>query len=487
MLFQVLISTKQKVICSEKTYTKLQKVRHMIAKQAQETQKVDIFGLFSGKRVNYKSETLKDYRFQIVVENDISPYYFSEKIMDCFISMTVPIYLGATRIDKFFNMDGIIPITFREGEEIFSIPKLVDICNEKMYESCMPAIIDNYHRALRYLNLNDLLHEEYFSNKNKKNIFCIFYVKYTELTTILPYLEQMGGGRSVILQYALGLKIAKKTGRVVKYDTSWFNGESLDCDKKHKYKFMLKKLFPNINYLEASTKEIEFYKHNFYYFNKNIYSFNSKLFTSTAPTYYDGYYQHYKYWIDIEEDLQRNLDFSSWKLDYNNEKTKDDIISAQYSIGVHVRRGDFLKLGWCVLEPTYYIKAINEIIRIKKTSMNSLKEIKIFFFSNDIKYVKKEILPFCRNKLCKYKVIDHNDVENGHFDMYLLSLCNAQVLANSTFSVCSSLLNKHTDKILIAPNTWGHKVDSSTIVSMEESIKNPAWIILDCKTGERIS
>ena len=47
----------------------------------------------------------------LIIENDITPYFFTEKITNCFISQTIPVYLGATQIHKFFNTDGIITIS----------------------------------------------------------------------------------------------------------------------------------------------------------------------------------------------------------------------------------------------------------------------------------------------------------------------------------------------------------------------------------------
>ena len=160
-------TTKNKnisMVCSSKRDTEMQKIRHYIAGEALKTGKVDIFGGFmNGKRFDYKSRTLKDYRYQIVVENDIKPYYFTEKIMDCFASMTVPIYIGATKIDKFFNPDGIIKIS--EKTDLESVLKN---CNEQDYQTRIDALKENYDRCLRYLCLNDLLYETYFMDRDKE-------------------------------------------------------------------------------------------------------------------------------------------------------------------------------------------------------------------------------------------------------------------------------------------------------------------------------
>ncbi len=149
------------MVCSDKKITEFHKIRHAYAEEAQKLG-VDIFGKFNGGiYLNDKSESLEKYRYQITIENGISPYYFTEKIMDCFASMTIPIYLGASKINDFFNAEGIIKI----GKENYNnLDKILAQCTEKEYLNRLPAIIDNYNRSLKYLNMNDYLYENYFMN-----------------------------------------------------------------------------------------------------------------------------------------------------------------------------------------------------------------------------------------------------------------------------------------------------------------------------------
>lgn len=149
-------------ICSAKRMTQFHKIRHHYTNIASNTGLVDIYGTFAnGKYLKYKAESLRDYRFQIVVENGIQAFYFTEKILDCFAAMTIPIYLGCPRISDFFNPDGIICINDRDDE---SFIKLLKNCDEKLYTELLPAVIDNYNRVLKYVNVNDRLYEEFFIN-----------------------------------------------------------------------------------------------------------------------------------------------------------------------------------------------------------------------------------------------------------------------------------------------------------------------------------
>lgn len=112
-----------------------------------------------GQRINNVDVTLKDYRYQIVIENQITPFGFTEKIVSCFDAQTVPIYLGATKIGDFFNEDGIIIL--RE-EDLDNLEEILSKCNEKDYEERLPAILDNYNRVKeKYRNSWDLLYDTY--------------------------------------------------------------------------------------------------------------------------------------------------------------------------------------------------------------------------------------------------------------------------------------------------------------------------------------
>jgi hypothetical protein len=116
----------------------------------------DTFGTFDGGPYIDISETLKDYRYTIAFENEISPYFFTERLTSSFITMTVPIYLGAERIGDFFNPDGIIQI---KPEEVHHIEDILKQCSVRDYESRLPAILDNYKRAQKYLEMGDYLYE----------------------------------------------------------------------------------------------------------------------------------------------------------------------------------------------------------------------------------------------------------------------------------------------------------------------------------------
>ena len=52
------------------------------------------------------------------------------------------------------------------------------------------------------------------------------------------------------------------------------------------------------------------------------------------------------------------------------------------------------------------------------------------------------------------KFIDHNTSEYNYEDMRLMSYCNHNIIANSSFSWWSAWLNKNPEKVIIAPKLW---------------------------------
>ena len=106
-----------------------------------------------GRGFNYipdKIDGLKDYCFSVCIENGVDDYYFTEKILDCFTSGTVPIYYGAKKIGNFFNADGIIYIN-----DHFSFNNL----SFEVYENMLGAITENYEISKKFINSEDYIYD----------------------------------------------------------------------------------------------------------------------------------------------------------------------------------------------------------------------------------------------------------------------------------------------------------------------------------------
>ena len=75
-----------------------------------------------------KYDGLIDYKFSLACENGNINNYFTEKIQDCFLTWTIPIYFGCPNIDSFFPGDSFYTLDITKSgcgsrlKEILNIP-----------------------------------------------------------------------------------------------------------------------------------------------------------------------------------------------------------------------------------------------------------------------------------------------------------------------------------------------------------------------------
>jgi hypothetical protein len=105
---------------------------------------IDLFG--SGYNpIDNKITGLKDYRYTFCIENYKRDYWFTEKLIDCFMTGSLPIYWGCPSIGDFFNTDGMLCF-----EEINELPTLLKGCTPEYYESKLDAMKENYQLAQKF-------------------------------------------------------------------------------------------------------------------------------------------------------------------------------------------------------------------------------------------------------------------------------------------------------------------------------------------------
>jgi hypothetical protein len=140
------------MVSSQKQMCELHNFRLDIANKI-DNKKVDVFGLDTWVPIN---ETLENYMFSIVVENHQDELYFTEKILNCFATGTIPIYLGAKNIDEKFDINGII--TFSNKEELNEI---LNYLSPELYFSKINSIKNNFDLCKNYLSIEDFIYKNY--------------------------------------------------------------------------------------------------------------------------------------------------------------------------------------------------------------------------------------------------------------------------------------------------------------------------------------
>jgi hypothetical protein len=131
------------MIASSKHTTAGRKFRCQIATSL--ASGVDLFGRGRPRTLEHKAEGLNPYAFSVAVENCRTPDYFSEKLIDCFLTGTVPIYWGLPGIDRWFNRDGIMAFDTEADAR-----RIVGSLTMDQYRAMLPAVTDNFYRAQKF-------------------------------------------------------------------------------------------------------------------------------------------------------------------------------------------------------------------------------------------------------------------------------------------------------------------------------------------------
>lgn len=101
--------------------------------------------------------------FSVIIENTSHHNYFTEKITDCILMKTIPIYWGCSNIDKFYDMEGIIK--FENDDD--AIEKINNLTPE-YYSSRLDIIEKNWKKAFEYKNylsrITNILEETFILN-----------------------------------------------------------------------------------------------------------------------------------------------------------------------------------------------------------------------------------------------------------------------------------------------------------------------------------
>jgi hypothetical protein len=261
------------------------------------------------------------------------------------------------------------------------------------------------------------------------------------ITTIIK-----GGLGNQMFQYAAGYALSRNLGVAMQLDLSFYN-------KQDKRKFELAELCIDFETHSSATKDRISKKPRFWGRRGAVdhsYVEPSACYDVTfedlaSPCRIDGYFQSELYFESYREDIIRQY-CPKEEITERNKAYLARIKSSVCSIAVHLRRGDYLdqKIGSYhgVLTDEYYENAINML-----SSMVGVDH-ELFIFTDDPL--------FARERWGKDKsvvIVEGND-DCPVNDIYLMSACEHNIIANSSFSWWGAWLNQGKYKITIAPRQW---------------------------------
>ncbi|MET4083633.1 hypothetical protein ABIB40_003605 [Pedobacter sp. UYP30] len=260
-----------------------------------------------------------------------------------------------------------------------------------------------------------------------------------------------GGLGNQMFQYATAKSVASHSK--VYLDTSFLEQKTQSNESFTNRKLALS-IFENIN-LNKASKLLTWLLKNKYPL-KNIISqrivsvYQSELnewidFKSLkfSHLYMDGYFQNENYFSEIRDQLL--TDFSFQQVSEANTAVEKKISSDTNAVSIHIRRGDYLKPAinafHGLLPISYYQSAIK---MIEETNNN----VHYYIFSDEPDWCRQNF-KFLKN----FTIVSNEHIKDWE-DMYLMSICKHNIIANSSYSWWAAWLNNNPDKKIIAPKNW---------------------------------
>lgn len=267
-----------------------------------------------------------------------------------------------------------------------------------------------------------------------------------------------------MFQYACGRSLAlhKKTG--YKVDKTWFNNieqrftqrdfrldklqtklqyatlQEIQKLKQPKYPFIINSIYWRRQYA------LPYYKRHF--FKEQGFAYDEHIVQCNNDVYLQGFFQSHKYFDDIRAELLTEFIPDNTPA-IVAEKEKN--IRASNAVSLHIRRGDYVTVGnmQYVLDLEYYRKAL-ALIKEKEG------DIKVFIFSDEPQWAQANL-----NLDVEVEIVSAPEILPEH-DIYLMSCCKHNIIANSSFSWWGAWLNNNHAKTVVAPLQWFKANDKNT-------------------------
>ena len=282
----------------------------------------------------------------------------------------------------------------------------------------------------------------------------------------------LGGLGNQMFQYALYISLKHKYhGEDIRIDTSCFHGYPLHNG------YELERIFKveanHVNLYDLLRLAYPYCHYRFWQIGKRLLpkrktmmiendneEYDNSVLNIEGDCYYDGYWQNEKYFIDVKEQLYEI--FTPKTIDMRNVSFGEELSTCN-SVSLHVRRGDYTTnpLYGGICDEAYYINAIKK--------MQSQTDIDMYcVFSNDIDWCKKNLPQIIGNKEIKY--VDWNTKADSYKDIYLMSCCRHNIVANSSFSWWGAWLNRNSNKVVVCPKKWNN-IKNSKFETPEKWLK----------------
>ncbi len=149
--------------------------------------------------------------------------------------------------------------------------------------------------------------------------------------------------------------------------------------------------------------------------------------------YFHGYWINRKYFDAYRAEMLQDFTFPEFTETHNLEFAEK--IRTSNAVAVHVRRGDFVKLGWNT--PTELIHQAIEVLR------DHVPDMTLFVFSDDLAWCRENTFTLGLNLGKEAVFVDGNHGASSFRDLQLMSLCPHMVLGASSFNYLAAILRRN--------------------------------------------
>jgi len=140
------------IIASPKRDTTGHRLRHAVIDWAKDAHvSLEAFGA-QYQTLDDKRDAHEPFRFSVVVENSRTSNYFTEKLIDSFVCLSLPIYWGTPDIANYFDPEGMLVCT-----DLEDLQRQISRATPDLFERKLAALRENRRRALRYVDPHALV------------------------------------------------------------------------------------------------------------------------------------------------------------------------------------------------------------------------------------------------------------------------------------------------------------------------------------------
>jgi len=171
-----------------------------------------------------------------------------------------------------------------------------------------------------------------------------------------------------------------------------------------------------------------------------------EILENQGDIYYHGYWINKKWFAKYQDVFLEEFRFLEIEDEVNRQYMKQ-IMNSQ-SVSIHIRRGDYVDLGWAY-DTEYYCELVNKFVG------EYGNQWQIFVFSDDIPWCKENRDALGLNTFANAVFIEGNIQGKNYIDLQLMSKCKGMIMSNSAFCYLAALLNTEKQACL---NTTAREV-----------------------------